>query len=145
MFMWLLKSSFKVLPKGQLFFNSAFTPKVSTPFNLLQSIFGKGIRYLLNTISKSLHQHYFSINPSLGFATKARACKGAGQEGSMGVTFHGLGNVGKCEGMNPRTLKWAPILGFGVPMDFQNFKEQLQGSKPIGLRISLYHWKDLEM
>jgi hypothetical protein len=22
------------------------------------------------------------------------------------------------------------------------FKEQLQGSKPIGLRIYLYHWKD---
>jgi hypothetical protein len=27
-------------------------------------------------------------NPSLGLATKARACKNAGQEGSLGVTFH---------------------------------------------------------
>jgi hypothetical protein len=28
-------------------------------------------------------------------------------------------------------------------MDFQIFKVQLQGSKPIGLRSSLYHWKAL--
>jgi hypothetical protein len=27
-------------------------------------------------------------NLSLGLVTKARACKGAGQEGSPGVTFH---------------------------------------------------------
>jgi hypothetical protein len=44
-------------------------------------------------------------NPSLGLATKARACKGAGQEGSSGVTFHALGSVGECEGMNPHTPK----------------------------------------
>jgi hypothetical protein len=34
-------------------------------------------------------------NPSLGFVTKARVYKGAGQEGSLGVTFHALGNVGE--------------------------------------------------
>jgi hypothetical protein len=34
-------------------------------------------------------------NPSLGFVTKARVYKGAGQEGSLGVTFHVLGNVGE--------------------------------------------------
>jgi hypothetical protein len=44
-------------------------------------------------------------NPSLGLATKARACKGAGQEGSLEVTSHALGNVGECEGMNPHTPK----------------------------------------
>jgi hypothetical protein len=46
-----------------------------------------------------------------------------------------------------RVWKWTltllnefPFLGVGVPMDFQIFKDWFQGSKPIGLRISLYHW-----
>jgi hypothetical protein len=37
--------------------------------------------------------------------TKAKACKGAGQEGSLGVTSHAFGNVEECEGLNPRTPK----------------------------------------
>jgi hypothetical protein len=32
-----------------------------------------------------------------------------------------------------------------VPMDFQIFKARLQESKPIGLKISLYQWKVIEM
>jgi hypothetical protein len=36
-------------------------------------------------------------NPSLGFMTKARACKGAGQKVSLRVTSHALKSVGKCE------------------------------------------------
>ncbi len=57
--------------------------------------------------------------------TKARACKGAGQKGSVGVTSHAPENVGECEGMNPHTPKWVPMLGVGVLMDFQIFREQL--------------------
>jgi len=64
-------------------------------------------------------------NPNLGFTTKARACEGANQEGSLGVTSHVLGSVGKCEGMNPHTPKGAPSLGVRVPVDFQIFREQL--------------------
>jgi len=45
--------------------------------------------------------------------------------------------------MNPHTSKWAPTLGIGAPVDFRMFKNRLQGSKPIGLRSSLYHWKVL--
>jgi hypothetical protein len=56
-------------------------------------------------------------NFNLGLVTKARAYKGAGQEGSSGVTFHAFGNGGECERMNPCTLKWVPILGIGVLMD----------------------------
>jgi hypothetical protein len=78
-------------------------------------------------------------NPSLGLVTKARACKGAGQEGSPGVTFHAPRSVGECEGMNPHTPKWTPTLKIGVPMDSQTFREWLHGSKPIGLKSSLYH------
>jgi hypothetical protein len=33
--------------------------------------------------------------------TKTNACKGAGEEGSLGITFHAPENVGECEGMNP--------------------------------------------
>jgi hypothetical protein len=35
----------------------------------------------------------YDYNRCLRLATKARACKGVGQEGSLGITFHVLGNV----------------------------------------------------
>jgi hypothetical protein len=78
-------------------------------------------------------------NPTLGLATKAKTYKGASQEGSSGVTSHVLRSVGKCEGMNPHT----PTLGVGVSMDSRIFRLQLQGSKPIGLKNSLFQWKSL--
>jgi hypothetical protein len=46
-------------------------------------------------------------NPSLGLATKARACKVTGQEGIPGVTPHVPRSVRKCEVMNPHTPKGA--------------------------------------
>jgi len=55
------------------------------------------------------------------------------------------GSERKCEGMNPHTSKGASTLGVGVPVDSRMFREQLQGSKPNGSRIFLYHWKDIEM
>jgi hypothetical protein len=54
-------------------------------------------------------------------------------------------SVGECEGMSPHTPKWPPTLGVGVPMDFQIFKEQIQVSKLIGLKIISYHWKVIEI
>jgi len=106
-------------------------------------------------------------NPNLGFMTKARGCKGAGQEWccnpssrlvtkvrtykgvgqewSSGITFHVFGSAKECEGMNPHTPKWTPILGVGVPMDSQIFKGWLQGSKLIGSKSSLYYWNFLEL
>jgi hypothetical protein len=47
--------------------------------------------------------------------------------------------------MNPHTSEWAPTLEVGVPMDFRIFKGKLQGSKFIGLKISLQRWKVLGM
>ncbi len=44
-------------------------------------------------------------NPSLGLVTKARACKGVGQEGSLGITSHVLGSARECEGTNLHTPK----------------------------------------
>jgi hypothetical protein len=81
---------------------------------------------------------------SLGLVTKVRAEKGVGQKWSSGVTFHAPGNVGRCEGMNPHTPKWAPIWGVEVLMDSQIFRKWLQGSKFIGSNSSLYDWKSLE-
>ncbi len=48
----------------------------------------------------------------------------------------------ECEEMNLHTPKWTPTLGIGVLMDFWILKEQLQRSKPIGLR-SFYIIKKL--
>jgi len=83
-------------------------------------------------------------NLSIGLATKASVYKGVGRKKSSKVKSHALRSVGECEGMNPHTPKWAFTLGVGILMDFQTFRDQLQGSKPIGLRSSLYHWKALE-
>ncbi len=44
-------------------------------------------------------------NPSLGLTTKARAYKGASQEGSPGVTSYAPRSAKECEGMNPHTPK----------------------------------------
>jgi hypothetical protein len=44
-------------------------------------------------------------NLSFGFVTKARVCRGASQEGSLGITFHAPRSVGECEGMNLHTPK----------------------------------------
>jgi hypothetical protein len=64
--------------------------------------------------------------------TKATACKVVGQERK-------LGSEKQCEGMNLHTPKGVSTLGIIVPVDSQMFKEQLQRSKPNGLRIFLYH------
>jgi hypothetical protein len=78
-------------------------------------------------------------NPSLGLTTNVRACKGAGQEWILRVTFHAPGNVRKCEGMNSHILKLVLTLRIKVSMNSQIFKVQLQGSKLIGLKSLLYH------
>jgi len=48
-------------------------------------------------------------NPNLGLVTKARACKGASQECSLGVTFHDGKSVRECEGMNPTFPNELPL------------------------------------
>jgi len=70
--------------------------------------------------------------------TKARACKVVGQKRKPR-------SERKCEGMNPHTPKGAATLGVKVPMDFQMFKERLQGPKFNVLKIYLYHWKGIKM
>jgi hypothetical protein len=62
---------------------------------------------------------------TLGLRPKQKACKCAGQKGSLRVTSHVFGSVGECEGMNLHTPKWVPTLGVGVPMDFWIFRKRL--------------------
>jgi hypothetical protein len=46
--------------------------------------------------------------------------------------------------MNPHTPKATPTWGVRVPKDSWIFREWLPGSKLIGLKSYLYHWKDIE-
>jgi hypothetical protein len=94
-------------------------------------------------VQKKLSQKNYYCNLNIRLTTKARACKGVGQERSPEVTSHALESVGECEGMNPHTPKGAPTLGVKVLVDSRIFRKRLQGSKPIGLRSSLYNWKAL--
>jgi len=60
-------------------------------------------------------------DPNLGLATKARAWKGASRGCNLGVAFTPM--LWENEGMSPHTPKWTPILGVGIPMDSQVFRE----------------------
>jgi hypothetical protein len=62
-------------------------------------------------------------NPSFGLATKAKACKVTGQEGSLRITPHAPGSVGKCEGMNLHTPKGVSTLGVVILVDSQIFEK----------------------
>ncbi len=75
---------------------------------------------------------------------QGKACKGVGQEGSPRSTSYIPESARKGERMNPHTPKRAPTLGVGVSMESRIFREWLQGSTPIGLKSSLYHWKFIE-
>jgi hypothetical protein len=76
--------------------------------------------------------------------TKAkRGYKVAGQEEAKSHIAYSR-ECKKCEGMGLHTPKATPHMGIGVSVDFQNFRERLQGSKLLALRSSLYHWKDIE-
>ncbi len=70
------------------------------------------LRFLLQNLCFSImiFVQVYCCNPSLGLATKAKACKVVGQERSPGVTSHAPKNAKKCEKMNLHTFKWTPIL-----------------------------------
>jgi len=105
----------------------------STPFD--SSTMQTTIRSLIYT-----HCRRFCRNINLGLTTKIRVKK----EGDLGGTSYTPESAGECERMNPHTPKATPTWGVGLPKDSQIFKERLQGSKPIGLKSSLYHWKAIE-
>jgi hypothetical protein len=70
-------------------------------------------------------------NPSLGLTTKARACKGASQEGSPGNTFHAPKSVGKCEGMNPHILSELPLWELESPWTLKFSENDFKGQNKL--------------
>jgi len=116
------------------------TPQGSSSHMLKYSPLWGSLTKRLQSFHNGIHNCH---NPSLGFATKARAYKVASQDKSPGVMSHAPRSVGKCEGMNFHTPKETSTLGVGVPVDSQIFRERLQGSKFNGLKSSLYPWKAL--
>jgi hypothetical protein len=76
----------------------------------------------------------YDLNP--GLMTNARGMERCGLKVQPGNHIHILGSARECEGMNPHTPKWAPILGVGILMDFRIFKEWFEGSKLIRLKSS---------
>ncbi len=76
--------------------------------------------------------------------TEAKGYKFAGQEKNPGVTSHAPKKCKECEGMNPHTPKWIPMLGVGVPNGLPNLQSTIVGVKTHHLDNSLYHWKIIE-
>jgi hypothetical protein len=68
-------------------------------------------------------------NPSFGLATKAKRVAKVRAKRKPGVTSYTLGSVRKCEGVNPHTPKWTPMLGVGVPKGLPNFQSAIAGAK----------------
>jgi hypothetical protein len=68
-------------------------------------------------------------NPNLGLATKARGYKVASQEKDLGVTSHAHGSAKECEGMNPHTPKWTPMLGVRVLNGLPKLQSTIIGVK----------------
>jgi hypothetical protein len=62
----------------------------------------------------------------------------------LGATFHVLGNVGECEGMNPHTPKWAFTLGIEVLMTLEFSRRNCKGKKSLDWRVNYIIRKFLE-
>jgi len=83
-------------------------------------------KFLLHHVSQ-----FKCRNPSLGFTTKARVYKGASQNWTRESHFMLPGMQKECEGMNPHTPKWLPILGVEVLMDSRILKGDYRGQNSL--------------
>jgi hypothetical protein len=68
-------------------------------------------------------------NPSLGLTTKAKGLQGCGPRGRPGSHFTCFRECKECEGMNPHTPKWPPMLGVIVPKRLPNFQSVISRVK----------------
>jgi hypothetical protein len=68
-------------------------------------------------------------NLSLGLMTKARGLQGYGPRGTPGSRITCSRECKECEGMNPHTHKWIPVLGVGVSNGLPNFQSVIAGVK----------------
>ncbi len=59
------------------------------------------------------------------------ACKGVGQEGSLGVTSHALESAKECEGMNPHTPKELPLWELESRWTLEFSEGDYRGQNPL--------------
>ncbi len=111
---------------------------VSMELHLKKKFYFKSpIRFISRRILNNfLHETNFRRghlcrNPSLRLVTKVRACKGAGQEGSLGVTSHTLGSAKECEGMNPHTPKELPLWELESRWTPESLEGNCRGENPM--------------
>jgi len=86
----------------------------------------------------------YCCNLSLELTTKAKGLQGCGQDQARESHFHAPESAKECEGKNPHTPKWTPMLGVGVPVDSWMFRKWLQRSKPNVSKSFSYHWKAIK-
>jgi hypothetical protein len=76
------------------------------------------------------------VTLALGSRPRQKACKGAGQDWAWELHSHAPGSAKECEGKNPRTPKWTPMLGIGVSVDSWMFREWFTKVKTQWLKES---------
>jgi hypothetical protein len=87
----------------------------------------------------------FCHNLSFGLATKVRGWKVMGQEEDSGVTSHAPASAKSVREWTLTLTSELPCWELESQKDSWIFQAWLQGSKPIALRSSLYHWKTIEI
>jgi hypothetical protein len=85
--------------------------------------------YWLINLTNDDQFDYLCCNLNLGLATKARGLHGCGPRGRLGSHFTCSWECKECEGMNPHTPKWIPIVGIRVPNGLPNFHSTISGVK----------------
>ncbi len=68
-------------------------------------------------------------NLSLGLATKARGLQGCRPRGRPNSHITYSQECKECEGVNPHTPKWTPMLWVGVPNGLLNFQSAIVGDE----------------
>jgi hypothetical protein len=100
----------------ELLQKETFTPNID--FFPQQKKEGSGASLKVDDTNSSTFVEFSSVllcrNPSFGLMITAKGLQGCGPRESPKVTSHTLGNVGKCEGVNPHTPKATTTLGDGV-------------------------------
>jgi hypothetical protein len=66
---------------------------------------------------------------ALGSWPRQRGLWGCGPRGTPGSHITCSQEWKECEGMNPHTPKWIPMVGVGVPKGLPNFQSAIKGVK----------------
>ncbi len=104
---------------------------------IIVNIITKNLRTKLSLPKPWPTPYHFKMchNPSLGLATKARGLQGCGPRGRSEIHSTCSRECKECEGMNPHTPKWTPMLGVGVAtlaLGSRPRQKGLQGCGPNG-------------